>query len=94
MGKELPQDEAAHSLAGHGVFGPNCPSGDARRGRSRTLLGRVIGHEVGHLPLGTGYHGQAGVMRADWPDALLNIEREEWHFSMIESRECTACSRR
>ena len=27
----------------------------------------------------------AGVMRADWPDALLNLEREEWHFSVIEA---------
>ena len=49
-----------------------------------TLLGRVVAHEVGHLLLGTGYHGQAGVMRADWPDALLNLDSEEWHFSMIE----------
>jgi hypothetical protein len=33
-----------------------------------TLIGRVIAHEVGHLLLGTGYHGQSGVMRADWPE--------------------------
>ena len=24
-------------------------------------------------------------MRADWPDALLNLEHEEWQFSMIEA---------
>ncbi len=49
-----------------------------------TLLGRVMSHEVGHLLLGTGYHGQAGLMRPDWPDAQLNLEGEEWHFSAIE----------
>ena len=36
-----------------------------------TLLGRVMAHEVGHLLLGSGYHGEAGLMRAEWPDALL-----------------------
>jgi hypothetical protein len=50
-----------------------------------TLLGRVTAHEVGHLLLGTGYHGQAGVMRAEWPDAQLNLERQDWHFSITEA---------
>jgi hypothetical protein len=50
-----------------------------------TLLGRVIAHEVGHLLLGSGYHGEAGVMRAEWPDALLDREGNEWRFSMLEA---------
>jgi hypothetical protein len=52
---------------------------------SGTLLGRVIAHEVGHLLLGSGYHGEAGVMRAEWPDALLSRKGDEWHFSMLEA---------
>ena len=50
-----------------------------------TLLGRVVAHEVGHLLLGTGYHGEGGVMRAEWPDALLGREGDEWRFSMLEA---------
>jgi hypothetical protein len=50
-----------------------------------TLLGRVITHEVGHLLLGNGYHGETGVMRAEWPDALLNRDGGEWSFSMLEA---------
>src|SRR5207244_8114685 len=45
-----------------------------------TLLGLVIAHEVGHLLLGSGYHGWSGVMQADWPDALLSRAGEPWHF--------------
>ena len=50
-----------------------------------TLLGRVIAHEVGHLLLGSGYHGEAGVMRAEWPDTVLNREDDEWRFSLLEA---------
>jgi hypothetical protein len=50
-----------------------------------TLLGRVIAHEVGHLLLGSHYHGEGGVMRADWPDALLTHAGEEWRFSTLEA---------
>jgi hypothetical protein len=50
-----------------------------------TLLGRVMAHEVGHLLLGTGYHGEAGVMRAEWPDAQLNRDGDHWRFSMLEA---------
>ena len=49
------------------------------------LLGRVMAHEVGHLLLGSGYHGEAGVMRAEWPDAQLNRESGWWRFSMREA---------
>jgi hypothetical protein len=48
------------------------------------LLGLVIAHEVGHLLLGIDYHGETGVMRAYWPDALLN-HTGEWRFSMSEA---------
>jgi len=50
-----------------------------------TLLGRVMAHEVGHLLLGSGYHAEAGVMRGDWPDALLDHATNEWRFSVLES---------
>ena len=52
---------------------------------SGMLLGRVMAHEVGHLLLGSGYPAEAGVMRADWPDALLSREGEEWRFSRLEA---------
>lgn len=51
-----------------------------------TVLGRVMAHELGHLLLGSGYHGEAGVMRAEWPDELLHRKSaEEWHFSLFEA---------
>jgi hypothetical protein len=50
-----------------------------------TLLGRVTAHEVGHLVLGNRYHGTIGVMRADWPDALLSRRGEDWRFSPPEA---------
>ena len=51
-----------------------------------TLAGLVLAHEVGHLLLGQGYHGDAGVMRAEWPDQLLaGSVREEWRFSSSEA---------
>jgi hypothetical protein len=50
-----------------------------------TLLGLVIAHEVGHLLLGSGYHSWNGVMRADWPDALINHDGEQWRFSTLEA---------
>ncbi len=51
-----------------------------------TLAGLVLAHEVGHLLLGHGYHGEAGVMRADWPDQLLaGSVRQEWRFSPSEA---------
>jgi len=53
---------------------------------SGTLLGRVMAHEVGHLLLGKGYHGEAGVMRAEWSDETLHrVDAEQWRFSMLEA---------
>jgi hypothetical protein len=49
-----------------------------------TLLGLVMAHEIGHLLLGTGYHGEAGLMRAEWPDALL-ARAADWKFSVVEA---------
>jgi hypothetical protein len=52
-----------------------------------TLLGRVLAHEVGHLLIGNSYHGDAGVMRAEWSDDLLQRGgAEEWRFSMFEAK--------
>lgn len=50
-----------------------------------TLLGLVIAHEIGHLLLGVGYHGETGVMRAEWPDQLISGARGQWHFSQLEA---------
>ena len=50
-----------------------------------TLIGRVMAHEIGHLLLGIDYHGSAGLMRAGWPDDLLNRDVDDWRFSMIEA---------
>jgi hypothetical protein len=50
-----------------------------------TLLGLVTAHEIGHLLLGVGYHGDAGVMRSDWQRQLVSGAREQWHFSGLES---------
>jgi hypothetical protein len=50
-----------------------------------TVLGRVMAHEVGHLLLGVGYHGDAGLMRATWPDARLGRGGDEWKFSLSEA---------
>jgi hypothetical protein len=50
------------------------------------LLGRVMAHEIGHLLLGHGYHSTAGVMRAEWPDALLtHAGEQDWRFSTLEA---------
>ena len=54
-------------------------------GDAGTLLGLVLAHEVGHLLLGQNYHGDAGVMRATWPDQLLNPRANvDWRFSTSE----------
>ena len=50
-----------------------------------TLLGLVAAHEVGHLLLGTAYHAEGGLMRADWSDALLARESQGWRFSTGEA---------
>jgi hypothetical protein len=50
-----------------------------------TLLGLVMAHEVGHLLLGTGYHGATGLMVAEWPDALLARKGDAWRFSAFEA---------
>jgi len=49
-----------------------------------TLLGRVMAHEVGHLLLGRGYHGEAGIMRAEWSDERLGRSGDAWRFSKLE----------
>ena len=72
-------------LAGHGVLGPDRQRRHARRRRCRHALGLVIAHELGHLLLGSGYHGGTGVMRADWPEELLTHNGEPWRFSTLEA---------
>jgi hypothetical protein len=68
------------------VFSDRIDQAAARVGvEPGVLLGRVMAHEIGHLLLGHGYHGNAGVMRAEWPDALLTHAGEEWRFSNLEA---------
>ena len=51
---------------------------------SGTLLGRVMAHEIGHLLLGSGYHGATGLMRAQWRDESLARDGQ-WSFSTAET---------
>ena len=68
------------------VFSDRIDSAAVRVGvDAGTLLGRVMAHEIGHLLLGIDYHGAAGVMRAEWPDDVLNRGRDDWRFSMLEA---------
>jgi hypothetical protein len=68
------------------VFADRIETAAARaRIDSGTLLGRVIAHEVGHLLLGVGYHGETGMMRAEWSDERLAQPGAEWRFSMTEA---------
>jgi hypothetical protein len=68
------------------VFADRISATAARVGGDEgTLVGLVLAHEVGHLLLGQNYHGDAGVMRANWPDQLLNPRANvDWRFSMSE----------
>jgi hypothetical protein len=51
----------------------------------RTLLGRVIAHEIGHLLLGTGAHAERGLMRAHWSRAMLqHSSADDWRFTPPE----------
>ena len=50
-----------------------------------TLLGRLMAHEIAHLLLGTDYHGNAGLMRAEWPDEALTRAADEWRFTADEA---------
>ncbi len=69
------------------VFSDRIGDAAARVGlESSVLLGRVMAHEIGHLLLGRDYHGDAGVMRASWPDDLLSHDdAAEWRFSRGEA---------
>jgi hypothetical protein len=68
------------------VFADRIERAAARAGvATGTLLGRVMAHELGHLLLGNGYHGPAGLMRAEWPDATLPHSGADWRFSISEA---------
>ena len=48
----------------------------------RTLLGRAVAHEIGHLLLGTANHARVGLMRAVWSqDALRREQPGDWVFT-------------
>jgi hypothetical protein len=60
----------------------------ARRCRvdARTLLGRALAHEIGHLLLGTSAHTASGLMRATWSQHELRSGRvDEWTFEPQEA---------
>ena len=68
------------------VFADRIRGAAARLGMEPgTLLGLVTAHEIGHLLLGVGYHGEGGVMRADWQGQLVSGAREQWYFSRLEA---------
>ena len=49
---------------------------------SRTLLGRAIAHELGHLLLATTTHGPVGLMRAFWSqDEVRRGQPRDWNFA-------------
>lgn len=51
----------------------------------RTLLGRAIAHELGHLLLGTSRHG-SGLMRETWShDELLGTRHTDWAFDSLDA---------
>ena len=51
----------------------------------RTLLGRAIAHELGHLLLGTSTHG-AGLMRETWSHGeLQGRRRSDWHLDPLDA---------
>jgi len=53
----------------------------------RTLLGRAVAHEIGHLLLGTSAHASSGLMRAAWSQNALRRERaEDWAFTPPDAR--------
>jgi hypothetical protein len=48
----------------------------------RTLLGRAVAHEIGHLLLGTPAHASSGLMRAAWTQEALRRQRPaDWVFT-------------
>lgn len=68
------------------VFADRVRHAASRAGASHgALLGRVMAHELGHVFLGSGYHGPAGLMRAEWPDAILARSGTDWRFSPAEA---------
>lgn len=51
----------------------------------RTLLGRAIAHELGHLLLGTSAHG-AGLMRETWSHGeLLGTKSNDWRLDPLDA---------
>lgn len=69
------------------VFADRIAPAAARAGIEHgTLMGLVVAHEVGHLLLGQRYHGDSGVMRAEWPDSVLAAAAPRtWRFSVAET---------
>jgi len=60
---------------------------DCCRIDARTLLGRAVAHEIGHLLLGTSAHAPSGLMRAAWPQHALRRERPEtWTFTVDDAQ--------
>ena len=52
----------------------------------RTLLGRTIAHEIGHLLLATNTHGTSGLMREVWlPEELLASRADDWVLRPFEA---------
>jgi hypothetical protein len=55
------------------------------RADGRTLLGRAIAHELGHLLMATVSHGPVGLMRALWSqDEVRRGRARDWSFAPSE----------
>lgn len=60
----------------------------------RTLLGRTIAHEVGHLLLGTNDHRPLGLMRAVWSQEVLHRNvAADWIFTGADASDMRAAFR-
>lgn len=89
------------SLVGAGAYGmpvfstvhPDRVStvADGARVDRRTLLGRAIAHEIGHLLLDTSRHAERGLMRARWSTRELRQNADaDWKFLESESETMIA----
>ncbi len=57
----------------------------------RTLLGRTVAHELGHLLLGTTGHAERGLMRSRWTIDQLRARRDDdWQFTASEAQTMRA----
>jgi hypothetical protein len=83
-------DALVDTHAGRGVLGTLYVDrvqrlAGAARANARTLLGRAIAHELGHLLAATSAHSTYGLMRAVWSRDEVQIGRKrDWAFTRTD----------